>query len=1288
MKTRLLMVLIAILIASSDRALAGSSSAVSPAITVNTRDGDRPMVQEVKSAYCSGIQRVYFLNGVPLNVSFTATFDWNGKPPGTVQFITPSGTQTQIASGRQATQSYDVGSAFGVGGTLTVKAVAADGTESWLYPVKFDVINPPPDVPASGLYVKPWTVGLVYSTEVPSLQLFSVQSAPVSSDVPWFGGKQFTFAPEVSGEITIKGDGTAEETFKLAVDAEGEVKKGVNLAGVPIGSVGGSGGFAGRTDLAYSAGTGWYVTSGSFGIEFSGQVESPDIQLGTSPFYVNFGLATDSQLVLTVKAVGASSRTYEGTWEGDAQAMGAIGFGVSWLGGVEAWARGGPFWTIDFWPTVDLTDIGVQLELGWRAKALGGHFEYEQGLLDYTWPQQAAALQAWQRTFFRQLNKPDASQWKLSPRDYLKQPYAVFTSGSTKRLLALGIEAELGATVSSIETNVFPYSEPSLSVNSTNRMLLWIWDDPARDATNRTEVIWSTWTGSGWSNPTSVWNDATADFSPVVRLFADGSALAVWENEHSVLPGGSTLNDALAGLEIAAAQFNPITGLWLPTNLTDNAYLDRTPQLAAGSNGKALLTWISNPSNSPFGATNALNIVQSRLWDGSGWVDARNIATDVPMLLWSTVAFDGTNGVFLAAVDGDDDQSTVDDQELWGATFDGVAWSAFTRLTTNAVQDTKPQAVYDSAGTLLVAWYQGSNIVVHAGDLNLGSPMVAGTLSGTSSQKDFKLVTGPAGQVSMVWEDLAADGTGPDPFLLNWDPTLGVWSQPLRLLNSTNELERSFSAAYADDGALLMAYNRVAVALDTNNVPQFGQADLMFMDYLIGSDLAVNSGDIALSVPNPAPGQSVDISAVVHNIGELAATNVAVEFYDGDPGDSGVQIGSSQIVPDILPAGSNATVQVTWTVPSTTSNRTIYVVVDRALEQEDRNRANNTATKTVLAPDLTISDMTVLQPSVTDRIINARCTNLGTIPTVSPVEVVFHEDSPTGTVLATVPISALPTNGVYDASFEWNLSGLTFTSAFVLVYATVDEANTVSEADKDNNTRMVAVTTTALPQPPAGMAASALAYNQVSLTWSDSFQNATGFTIERSVNGGAFVLFATAAGNATNLTDGTVGCGSSYLYRIVATNSFGVSDYSYVAALLPVAADSDADGMPDCWTLQYFGHPTGQATDQSRALDDADGDSQNNLAEFLAGTDPTNSSSAFRITDVGIEGEDVRVTWTMGSDRTNALQVAAGDVNGGFTDNFFDIFTVTNTVGSVTNYLDLGATTNFPVRYYRARLVP
>jgi hypothetical protein len=125
------------------------------------------------------------------------------------------------------------------------------------------------------------------------------------------------------------------------------------------------------------------------------------------------------------------------------------------------------------------------------------------------------------------------------------------------------------------------------------------------------------------------------------------------------------------------------------------------------------------------------------------------------------------------------------------------------------------------------------------------------------------------------------------------------------------------------------------------------------------------------------------------------------------------------------------------------------------------------------------------------------------------------------------------------------------------------------------------------------------------------------------------------------------------------------------------------DGIPNGWKQQYGFDPF----DPSMANADPDGDGMSNLQEYLAGTDPTNSASAFRIISIATEGDDLRVMWTMGDGKTNALQAAAG--GGGYgTNGFTDIFTVTNTVGTTTNYLDIGAGTNVPAVYYRVRLVP
>ncbi len=54
--------------------------------------------------------------------------------------------------------------------------------------------------------------------------------------------------------------------------------------------------------------------------------------------------------------------------------------------------------------------------------------------------------------------------------------------------------------------------------------------------------------------------------------------------------------------------------------------------------------------------------------------------------------------------------------------------------------------------------------------------------------------------------------------------------------------------------------------------------------------------------------------------------------------------------------------------------------------------------------------------------------------------------------------------------------------------------------------------------------------------------------------------------------------------------------------------DADQNGLPDWWELQYFGHLTGTSTNA-----DPDHDGLGNLAEWLAGTNPTNAASVLRL---------------------------------------------------------------------------
>jgi len=170
--------------------------------------------------------------------------------------------------------------------------------------------------------------------------------------------------------------------------------------------------------------------------------------------------------------------------------------------------------------------------------------------------------------------------------------------------------------------------------------------------------------------------------------------------------------------------------------------------------------------------------------------------------------------------------------------------------------------------------------------------------------------------------------------------------------------------------------------------------------------------------------------------------------------------------------------------------------------------------------------------------------------------------------------------------------------------------------------------------------------------------------------------------NTTNVTTNSVVhtyAAGTYDVMLIATGPAGVSTNTkpaYITAWTPFQA----------WQIQYFGSTTNPA---AAASADPDGDGQNNLAEFTAGTDPTNSASALRITSITIQGTNIVVSWSTGVGKTNALQVTSGAPGGGYaTNNFADLVVITNTVGTVTNGVDVGGATSSPARYYRIRLVP
>lgn len=93
-----------------------------------------------------------------------------------------------------------------------------------------------------------------------------------------------------------------------------------------------------------------------------------------------------------------------------------------------------------------------------------------------------------------------------------------------------------------------------------------------------------------------------------------------------------------------------------------------------------------------------------------------------------------------------------------------------------------------------------------------------------------------------------------------------------------------------------------------------------------------------------------------------------------------------------------------------------------------------------------------------------------------------------------------------------------------------------------------------LPPTPTGFTAGAISTTQINLSWSDvAYEN--GFTLERSLSSGSgFSVLATLAAGVTSYQDTSLSSGTTYYYKLKATNVSGASSYVTMNATTQVAA--------------------------------------------------------------------------------------------------------------------------------------
>lgn len=132
-------------------------------------------------------------------------------------------------------------------------------------------------------------------------------------------------------------------------------------------------------------------------------------------------------------------------------------------------------------------------------------------------------------------------------------------------------------------------------------------------------------------------------------------------------------------------------------------------------------------------------------------------------------------------------------------------------------------------------------------------------------------------------------------------------------------------------------------------------------------------------------------------------------------------------------------------------------------------------------------------------------------------------------------------NGDQTLSFAGYISGV----------AAIDTMNPGSVSGSFNVPRIPY----SIPRPPPSASATYISDNQISISWTTSYDSAsgaqpwTGVYVDRSVDGGAYVFMTTRGWATTSWADTSTSADHSYQYRVCSYNSAGSSTHAYTSAV-------------------------------------------------------------------------------------------------------------------------------------------
>ncbi|TGO02531.1 hypothetical protein PN36_23605 [Candidatus Thiomargarita nelsonii] len=947
-------------------------------------------------------ENVHYLEGISHEVTYTANIHWGGLTPKTVRFITPQGEYDVSTTESTVSKTFNMGTEFGVGKKLKVKAISDEDIESEEKEAAFVIMSKPVIGKIPTMSFSRFDLGDTFSYKAPDLEFNTAffnegfGAGAVPEDMPVFNKKKFAmkFTPVVNTEIDANGKMTMKmSTITISTPEVDILGEKINMS--PILSI----------ESQFFDGN-WNLSGG--GIGMTGNIDfkrsSPFILPGPFPIPAFLKLVTNAAINGIVTINGLNPFSPEGKIGFEPSISGSLGVGIDEIVAAEVWVKGGVDTGLQFpaKPT-HLEKFIAYLIGGVKVYALLYNWEKELGKCE--WNYHTGAFDCdWGSSSLR--SAAGFSAPTLIARDYLNQPNAnAFLGAIISQNAGTTDTTKSPTTIAALQEAVFPFSDPELASNGQAVSSVWIMDNDSRTDINRTMAVSSAWNGTEWSQPQTINDDGTADFHPQLLLSADDAMLCAWEDQKIVLNDTDDFETMVANMEISVARYNP-----------GSSQTWATPETA--------------------------------------------IEIPYPLIKYDTIfQSDSGKGLTVMSLDTDDDLSTIADRQLFTLTYQNGTWGSLTQLTTDDLPDDNPQLALDPSGNVVLVWLKDSELSsLSATSFTLPEmterQIILSDESGYSANlADARLTSSPDGKIAILWAEASTEFDS-DIYALFYSPIFQIWGNS-RQLTEDEETESRITAAFQGNDKLIALYNRNLIGeteLTTTYqgrevsilVPNIIGTDLYMMVHELSTDLALQEEFFDISPANPDAGNTATLTVTAENLSDQAIENAVVAFYNGDPAFGGTQIATTTLTPPLAPQ-ERRDVSVDWLVPEGDAPLTLFAVIDPDSILDPINRSNNSQSITTLEPDLSVSHFHWARFTEKHLSLTARIKNEGSTPT-EPVTVTFTDSLNGDAVLYSETLPTLAPYESKDINFLWDHQAVKYK-----VKVTVDSQEVLEEFDEDNN---------------------------------------------------------------------------------------------------------------------------------------------------------------------------------------------------------------------------------------------